>query len=117
MCIHCKEEYDEQALGSAVELGILLTKAAEICLNMDTANCEGKILGSRVCYTEKMALDAVLVLQSVLSNRAIHNNIISSEDQAWVAGNKLYEALKDIFSFNAREAAYNVLDQEMSHHE
>ena len=113
MCIHCKEEIDEEALDNAVELGILLAKAAEICLNMDTPDCKGKVLGSRVCYTEKMGLNAALVLQSVLANRAIHKGHMTSEELAEKAGTKLYEALKDIFGFDTREAVKHVLDEDM----
>lgn len=113
MCLHNTDEIYEKALDQAVELGTLLEKAADICLGMDTPDSKGDVLGSKVCYTEKMALQAVLILNSILSNRAIHHKVFESENQAYIAGNKLYEALKDIFDFNTREVTYRVLDLEM----
>lgn len=104
-------EIDEEALDKAVELGTALAQTAQLALDMDIMDNEGRVMSSRICYTEEMGLQAVLVLSSVLMNRAIHHGIIKTEEDANKAGEAFGKALLDIYGFDAAKVAQSLQDQ------
>ena len=107
-------EIDEEALDRAVELGTALTQTAQLVLTMDTEDSGGRVLSSRICYTEEMGLQAVLVANSVLMNRAIHHGIIKTEEDANKAGEAFSKALLGIYGFDAAKVAQSLQDQTVS---
>ena len=101
-------------MDKAVELSTALTQAAQLVLAMDTEDSEGRVMSSRICYTKEMGLQAVLVANSVLMNRAIHHGIIKTEEDATKAGEAFGKALLGIYGFNAAKVAQSLQDQTVS---
>lgn len=108
-----KKELDERALAKAGELAELLDKAVNICLEMDTPDCEGKVLGSKVCFSDAMGLYAGMIMNSVLSNIAIHKGHVKSAKDAQKAGAVIGKAMLEAYGFDAKEVAHGLLDQQV----
>lgn len=101
MCIH----RPDMAPSDQVKLvGLFLDQTARLCLDMDTEDETGTVGSSRVEYPYSTILDAVLVLNSVLSNRAIHDGHISTEQEAKAAGQALHRFILDHYGFDTYNA-------------